>query len=122
MKNPGISVLISLDSGLGREYGVEMIKESKYFDYEKVIIPYLHVTGQAKEQYNVERSTEFYDSISSSSKYSLLIKPFAHHHFASEIGFIPQLLSDREDREITKTYRALCDLTLAFCNAFLKLF
>ena len=43
MKNSLIDMFISLDSGLGREYGVEMIKVSPYFDYSKIKIPFLHI-------------------------------------------------------------------------------
>ncbi len=45
MKNSSIDLLISLDSGLGRAYGITMLKESPYFNYEKFRIPYLHMTG-----------------------------------------------------------------------------
>jgi hypothetical protein len=120
MKNANIDMFISLDSGLGREYGVEMIKNSPYFDYQKMQIPFLHMTGKQPEMYKVERSTEFYDSISSSEKYSIEIEPFAHQHFASQLGYISALVSEKEDKTIVSGYIKMSDLTLTFLDAFLK--
>jgi hypothetical protein len=120
MKNPGIDMFISLDSGLGRTYGIEMLKASPYFDYRKLKIPFLHITGQQPEIYNVERSTEFYDSIASLEKHSLFIESFAHQHFASQIGLIPAFISEKENKIIIESYEKMCYLTLIFIEAFLK--
>ena len=120
MKNSSIDMLISLDSGLGRSYGVEMIKESPYFDYNKIRIPYLHMTGKAPEQYDVERSAEFYDSIPSNEKYLRIIEPFAHEHFTSQLGLIPAIVSKKNNTIIINSYVKMSQLTLGFINAFLK--
>lgn len=120
MKNQGIDLFISLDSGIGRSYGIEMLKASPYFDYKKVNIPYLHFTGQQPEQYNVERSSEFYDSIPSQVKYSLFIEPFAHQHFASQIGLIPALVSENANTSVAKAYAHMSLLTFTFIDAYLK--
>lgn len=120
MKNSNIDLLISLDSGLGRTYGIEMLKESHYYDYKKFQIPYLHMTGAQAEIFQVDRSTAFYDSIASSEKYSLVIEPFAHQHFAAQLGIIPELASENEDEAITKSYVSMCHLSLVFINAYLK--
>ncbi len=114
-------MLISLDSGLEREYGVDMLKASPGFSFDNINIPYIHFTGQQKEIYNVKRSTEFFDSINSSNKYFELIDAFAHQHFASSIGFIPGIVSnDGNGSDITRAYVKLCDLTLEFLNRFIK--
>ncbi len=120
MKNPNIDMFISLDSGLGRVYGIEMLKESPYFDYSKVKIPYLHLTGRQPEMYQVERSNEFYDSIASQVKYSLFINDFAHQHFASQLGLLPTLVDGSNDKTILDSYIQMSLLTLTFMNAFLK--
>ena len=120
MKSSSIDMFISLDSGLGRSYGVEMIKESPYFDYNKIQIPYLHMTGKAPEKYDVERSSEFYDSILSPVKYSLIIEPFAHQHFTSQLGLIPALVSEQNNNMILNSYVKMSQLTLGFIDAFLK--
>jgi len=120
MKNSRIGLFVSLDSGIGRTYGIEMIKESPYFNYANIEIPYLHFTGQQPEQYNVERSSEFYDSISSPVKHSLLIEPFAHQHFASHIGLIPALVSENNTSSISKAYANMCHFTEVFIDAYLK--
>ena len=120
MKNPNIDLFISLDSGIGRVYGIEMLKESPYFDFMKFNIPYLHMTGKQPEMYQVERSSEFYDSIASAVKYSLVIEPFAHQHFAALLGIIPALSSEKEDETIVKSYVDMCRLSLVFTNAYLK--
>ncbi len=119
LKNPSIDMLISLDSGLGRTYGIEMLRESPYFDYSKFKIPYLHMTGKQPEIYNVERSSEFYDSIPSQVKQSIVIEHFAHQHFAAQLGIIPALASENEDEIIIKSYVRMCRLSLAFINAHL---
>jgi len=119
-RNNEIDVLVSLDTGLGREYGVEMLKESPNFDFMNIDIPYLHFTGQQKEIYNVARSDEFINSIKSLNKYSEFIEAFAHQHFASSIGFIPELVEKgNEDSNIVKAYGELCNRTLSFLNKFL---
>lgn len=120
MKNPSVDLFISLDSGLGRVYGVEMLKESPYFNFSNFSIPYLHMTGKQPEIYQVERSSEFYDSIASLEKYSLVIEPFAHQHFAAPLGIIPALASEREDEAIINAYIDMCRLSLVFINAYLK--
>jgi hypothetical protein len=120
MKNSNIDLLISLDSGLGRVYGVEMLKESPYFDYSKFNIPYLHMTGNQPEMYKVDRSSEFYDSISSVNKHSLIIESFAHQHFASQLGIIPAITSEPENTIIVHAYVRMCHLALVFSNIYLK--
>ncbi len=120
MKNSNIDLFISLDSGLGRVYGVEMLKESPYFDYNKFLIPYLHMTGNQPEMYQVDRSSEFHDSIASLNKYSLIIESFAHQHFAAQLGIIPALASEPENDIIIDAYINMCRLTLAFSNIYLK--
>lgn len=120
MKNSNVDLFISLDSGLGRVYGVEMLKESPYFDYSKFNIPYLHMTGNQPEIYKVDRSSEFYDSIPSVNKHSLLIEPFAHQHFAAQLGIIPAMTSEPENRIIVDAYVNMCRLALVFSNIYLK--
>jgi pimeloyl-ACP methyl ester carboxylesterase len=120
MKNSNIDLLISLDSGLGRVYGVEMLKESPYFAYNKFLIPYLHMTGKQPEMYQVERSSEFYDSIASLNKHSLVIESFAHQHFAAQFGIIPALASEPENDIIIDAYVDMCGLALVFSNIYLK--
>ena len=120
VKNKNIDLLISLDSGLGRSYGISMLKESDAFDFKKFDIPFLHMSGKQPEIYKVARSTEFYDSIASLNKFSLLIEPFAHQHFAAQIGVIPEIASENGDATIIKSYTKMCHLTLLFVDAFLK--
>ena len=120
MKNWNIDMFISLDSGLGRVYGVDMLKDSPYFDYENFQIPYLHLTGNQPEMYKVERSSEFYDSIPSAQKHSLVIEAFAHQHFASQLGIIPAMASEPIDKKIIDAYVRMCHLALVFSNMHLK--
>ncbi len=120
LKNQGIDMFISLDSGLGREYGVQMLRESVYFDYSKFNIPYLHFTGNQPEMYNVTRSSEFVDSIPSSIKYSLVIEDFAHQHFASQIGLVPAFVTEKKNKKLIKAYKNMCYLSLLFIDAYLN--
>ncbi len=119
MKNPNIDMFISLDSGLGREYGIQMIKQSPYFNYSNFKIPYLHITGEQPEIYNVPRSKGFSDSVQSKINYKLLIEPFAHQHFASQSGIIPALASDPVNKDIAEGYVKMCLLTKTFIGSFL---
>lgn len=119
-KNSSIELLVSLDSGLGRKYGVQMIKESLYFDYSNFNIPYLHFTGTQPEIYQVERSDEFMDSIASQSKHSFLVESFAHQHFPSQLGIIPALSQNNINSKIVRDYIKMCDLILQFLNIHLK--
>ncbi len=120
MKNQNIDFLISLDSGLGRTYGIEMVKDSHYFDYKKFDIPYLHMTGKQPEMYQVERNSEFLDSIISSEKYSIEIEPFAHQHFAAQLGIIPSLALENKNQTIIDAYIEMCRLSLFFADMILK--
>jgi len=120
MKNSGIDLLISLDSGIGRTYGIEMIKESPHFDYQKLNLPYMHFTGTQPERFVVEKTSELYDSIPSLNKYSLIIKPFAHEHFTFQNGMINDLISETEDKTISNAYLKMCYTTRIFIDAFLK--
>jgi hypothetical protein len=120
MKNSNIDMFVSLDSGIGRTYGIEMIKESPYFNYSKMDIPYLHFTGTQPEQFNVERSNELYDSIPSKNKYLKTIIPFAHQHFTSQNGLINDLISENQDKVLANAYLMMCYTTRVFVDAFLK--
>ncbi len=117
MKNSGVDAFISIDSGIGRTYGIEMLKESIHFDYGKFNVPYLHITGAQPEIYAVERSTEFYDSIPSLNKYLKLQEEFAHHHFVST-SIIASVLSG--DEHLLKGYINMSQTTRIFVDAFLK--
>jgi len=119
MKNSNIDMFISLDSGIGRVYGIEMLKKSKYFDYNKFQIPYLHITGNQPDLYVVEKSSEFIDSISSKEKYSLGLNPFSHQHFTSSKGIIPSIASEL-NKEIAKAYIKMCEMVLIFTDVHLK--
>jgi hypothetical protein len=120
MKNSGIDMFVSLDSGIGRKYGIEMLKESPYFDYKKLNIPYLHFTGTQPDRFVVEKTNELFDSIPSVAKYSLIIKPFAHQHFTPQFGIINNLVSENQDKILTNAYLNMCYTTRVFIDAFLK--
>lgn len=120
MKNPNIDMFISLDSGLGRTYGIDMLKESPYFSYTNFRTPYFHITGKQPEKYQVERSSEFYDSIASVDKYSLVLDSFAHQHFAAQIGIIPEVAKQSKNKALIVAYKDMCQLTLLFSNIHLK--
>lgn len=114
-KNSGY--FISLDSGVGRAYGVEMLLNYQTFSMKNFTMPYLHLTGQQPEIYQVERSSEFYDSISSSIKSVEFIPSFSHQHFASHIGIIPELVTDDPDEMILSGYNEMCDKILSFIQS-----
>lgn len=118
-KNPTVNMLISLDSGLGRDYGVTMYENSPFYDYSKLTVPYLHLTGAAKEMYDVPRSTEFLDSIVSQNKFIHIIDNLAHQHFASSIGIIPELISNDKDSSLIESYIEVCDITHNFIKVYL---
>jgi len=120
MKDSNIDMLISLDSGIGRTYGIDMIKESPYFNYNKIDIPYLHFTGTQPEQFKVDRSTELYDSISSTNKHLKVITAFAHQHFTSQNGIINDLISEVVSMILSDSYLKMCFTTRVFIDAFLK--
>lgn len=121
VKYNNIDMLISIDSGIGRKYGVEMIKESGFNDLASFTVPFLHFTGEAEERFEVERSTVFFDSITSKSKKWIAIKPFAHQHFTSSNGFIPALIANNEVHEdFVKSYIHMSKLILLFAEIHLK--
>jgi hypothetical protein len=119
-KNPGIDLLISLDAGVGRTYGVDMLQASPHFNYRRMKIPFLHLTGTQPERFSVPRSSKFVESIASKEKHSLIIEPFSHHHFTSQLGLIPALISEKEDKIKIASYVHMCVSTSIFVDAFLK--
>lgn len=119
LKNSNINMFISLDSGIGRTYGIEMLKKSTYFDYAKFHIPYLHITGNQPDPFVVEKNSEFFDSIPSKKKFSLKIGPFSHQHFTSNRGIIPWVASGKK-KEIAKAYIEMCKMVLTFSNLHLQ--
>ena len=80
----------------------------------------MHFTGTQTERFVVEKTSELYDSIPSLHKYSLIIEPFAHQHFTFQNGMINDLISETEDKTLSKAYLKMCFITRIFIDAFLK--
>jgi len=129
MRNGRIGAVVSLDGT--ERYQFSLLKESPFFDPEKMDVPYLHMAQKdipeivlEEDQIDPKLNTSFelYDSLSRSTVYRLKCHHLTHSYF-SMLGvlFEPRdKRQDKSDREIMESYKWVAKYTLHFLNAYLK--
>ncbi|HMB62554.1 MAG TPA: CocE/NonD family hydrolase [Eudoraea sp.] len=129
MRNENIKAVVSLDGSIKYQYPT--IKESSFFNIEKVDVPFIHMSQKdIPEQVlkedgidpKLNHNFEFYDSIVNSRAYQLKFQSLTHPYF-STLGVLFQQRDPRQDKndsEITESYHLVSVYTLNFLNAFLK--
>lgn len=128
-RNEKIKAIISLDGT--ERYQYVLLKESPFFDFKKINVPYLHMAQKdipekvlREDNIKAELNTEFilYDSISNSTAYRLKFHNLTHSYF-STLGILfanRDKRQDKSDSEIMESYKWASTYTLNFLNAFLE--
>ena len=102
-----MKLMISLDSGLGNTYAIDMLKEFPEFSFSKITVPYVHVVGLGPARYDVEKTRVFYDSIAAKNKLFISFTHLSHHHFNPFGGIVPPLLAGTLDREVWESFKEM---------------
>ncbi len=121
MQNTEVDALLSLDGATGYEYGRDLMKQSPWFDYKKMNVPYLHLHGELPPRYNVPKNFAFYDSLAVADAYLLSFKKLLHADFVSSYGAAQHtLIKTERSAEAIASYTIVCQYALNFLNAYLK--
>jgi dienelactone hydrolase len=128
-RNRKVNAIVSLDGT--ERYQYALLKESHFFDIEKMDVPYLHMAQKdipdkvlKEDNIEAELNTKFelYDSIFKSKAYRLKFNNLTHSHF-STLGILfadRDKRQDKSDSEIMESYKWASTYTLNFINSFLK--
>lgn len=121
MRNSDVDALISLDAATGYEYGRDLLKQSIFFDFKKMDVPYLHAHGEGPVRYNVQKNFEYYDSLAIADAYLLTFKHLGHADFLPSYGAVPHtILKTGRSAEVVTGFKILRQYVLKFLNAYLK--
>ncbi len=128
-RNEKVKAIVSLDGT--ERYQYALLKESPFFDIEKMKVPYLHMAQKdipekvlKEDNIKAELNTKFelYDSIPKSKAYRFKFHNLTHSYF-STLGILfanRDKRQDKSDSEIMESYKWASTYTLNFLNAFLE--
>lgn len=128
-RNEKVKAIISLDGT--ERYQYALLKESPFFDIEKMNVPYLYMAQKdipekvlKEDNIKTELNTEFklYDNIAKSKAYRFKFNNLTHSYF-STLGTLfadRDIRQDKSDSEIMESFKWTSTYTLNFLNAFLK--
>jgi hypothetical protein len=121
MRNSDIEALISFDAATGYEYGRDLLKQSIFFDFKKMNVPYIHMHGEGPVRYNVPKNFEYYDSLSVGDAYLLNFKQLGHADFLPCYGAVPYTrLKTERSAAVIAGFRVFSQYVLNFLNAYLR--
>ncbi|WP_339921867.1 prolyl oligopeptidase family serine peptidase [uncultured Cyclobacterium sp.] len=128
-RNEKVKAIVSLDGT--ERYQYALLKESPFFDIEKMNVPYLHMAQKdipekvlKEDNIKAELNTkfEFYDNITKGKGYRFKFNNLTHSYF-STLGMLfaeRDIRQDKSDSEIMESYKWTAAYTLNFLNAYLK--
>jgi hypothetical protein len=118
-KPSGARALISLDGGLGYDYGPPLAR--RVLGTDSILeVPTLHVTGTAANPSPVPKTFAAFDSATVSHVYRAEIAAINHSHFVAHGGVIRYSSETSPDAaRFWRANEALARLVLLFANAFI---
>jgi dienelactone hydrolase len=121
MQNDKVRAVLSLDGGMGYDYGPPLAKQSSLYDVKKAMVPYLHVTGMKPNPYNVPKDFAFFAELPSRQTYLAELQNVNHSHFTVQGGAVAYV-GDRSDAAIQfwAANEHLARFALLFLNDFVK--
>lgn len=116
MKNPDVDAVVSLDAGTGYSYGLELLRESLYFDPTRAIAPLYHATDSRDDTSPAAKSFEYYDHIHRGPAFFLTLPGASHAEFTS----LASVVAPDGDPEPRRRYRLLCIYVRQFLDLAIK--
>lgn len=129
VKNDQIKAAVSLDGS--ERYNPDLLKESAFFEMDKVNIPYLHMAQKAipeefliSDQIDPSLNTNFllFDELTQSEAFKMRFHHLRHAQFTT-MGVLfdnrdPR--QDKSDAEIIQSHQLLAKYSLNFLDSYLK--
>jgi dienelactone hydrolase len=123
MKNPDVRAVVSLDAATGYAYGQKLLESSMFFDRDKAIAPFLHVTD-SRESGQVPKSFRYFDEITRGPAYLLTLEGASHAEFTSLASVVAQSFDtaapDEPSRNAFRRYRLVCLYVRSFLDEVMK--
>jgi sugar lactone lactonase YvrE len=120
MKHNIAKAFVSLDGGTGYRYGYNMLENSKYFDIEKMNIPYFHAHGLKKAQYIVRKDFSVFNKNKTAHKYLLTFDDLSHADVTSWYMVKNKIADAEKHKKTIEQYDVLNKALLLFLNRYLK--
>ena len=119
MQVDNVRAVLSLDGGMGYDYGPPLAKQSSLYDREKATVAYLHVTGMRPNPHNVPKLFDFFAALPSRYSFLAELQNLNHSHFTAQGGAVAYV-GDESDtaRQFWAAHEQLAPLTLQFLKDF----
>lgn len=121
MQMTGIKALVSLDSGMGYDYGPPLARQSPAFRLDRLGMPILHVTGGVPNRFPVPKEQGFFRSLAGPDVFLATIDGLNHSQFVSAWGPIRFHDDDTSDgRAFWSGHAVMLDTVAAFLDLTVK--
>jgi dienelactone hydrolase len=111
-----VRAVLSLDGGLGYDYGSKLLSEINVVAIDK---PILHITGAMPNPYPVPKSDELFARVGAPS-WVAIVQGVNHSHFVMQGGVVPYARDVSSDGErFRRAYRSIAMLSLRFAEGSL---
>ena len=116
MKNRQADAVVSLDGWEGKSGSSNTLKQSVYFDVNKMRVPYLTVLQDEKDpRLSLQLSREIFDGFHYAERYYYVLKEMNHSYLIGNLGVLPNLPTEKQ-----KAYQFLYTTLFHFFEAYLK--
>lgn len=116
MKNRQADAVVSLDGWEGKNGSSNTLKQSVYFDSNKMRVPYLTVLQDEKDpRLSIQLSREIFDGFPYAERYYYVLKEMNHSYLIGNLGVLPNLPTEKR-----KAYQFLYTTLFHFFEAYLK--
>ncbi|MFN8346687.1 MAG: tetratricopeptide repeat protein [Spirosomataceae bacterium] len=116
MKNRQADAVVSLDGWEGKSGSSNTLKQSVYFDVNKMRVPYLTVLQDEKDpRLSLQLSREIFDEFLYADRYYYVLKEMNHSYLIGNLGVLPSLPPEKR-----QAYQFLYTTLFHFFEASLK--
>lgn len=118
LRNPSIKAVVSLDGGIGSQFGAQLLSNQPYYQQQQFTVPILHLYN-ATDSYT---DLQWFNSIRHSNRFLAAINNMQHGHFTS-FGLLDKIipgLMGRQAADPGHGYEAVMLLTKNFIEQALK--
>lgn len=118
LRNPDIKAIVSLDGGIGSEFGSKLLSMQENYDDQKVVQPVLHLYNAKDSHTNLN----WFNRTRNSDRYLVAMKNMEHGHFTS-FGLIKDVVPGIMGTKVADPgngYEAVMVMTKTFMDQNLK--
>lgn len=122
ISNERVRALVSLDGGLGYEYGPPLVQQSVLYQRGARTPAVLHLTGAVPNPFPVPKDSAFLRSLANAEVFLATVDGWNHSHFVSAGGSLP-FAADRQSAAGVRFWRghaAVAATTAAFLDATVR--